>query len=214
LEEKLRIIGINPANLTVNNISRTVSVYAPISGYVSKVNVNIGKYVNPTDVLFELINPDDIHAAMTVFEKDISLFKQGTKGKVALLDKPEEQYDVEVLLITKNIDESRSGLIHCHFENPPRHLLPGMFLSGSFESTNKNVLALPEEAIVRYLGKQYIFTTQDEETFTLTPVEIGTTDAGFVAVSSADNQNLPNQKIVIKGAFALLGKLKNKGEDE
>ena len=32
-----------------------------------KVNVNIGKYVNPSDILFELINPEDIHLNLTVF---------------------------------------------------------------------------------------------------------------------------------------------------
>jgi cobalt-zinc-cadmium efflux system membrane fusion protein len=69
LEEKLKIIGIDPQQLSVAKISRTVSVRSPIAGYVTHVNVNIGKYVNPSDVLFELVNPDDIHASMTVFEK-------------------------------------------------------------------------------------------------------------------------------------------------
>src|SRR5687767_14004646 len=70
--QKLRMIRINPANLNESNISSVVPVYSPINGFVSKVNVNIGKFVNPTDVLFELINPDDMHAALVVFEKDIS----------------------------------------------------------------------------------------------------------------------------------------------
>jgi cobalt-zinc-cadmium efflux system membrane fusion protein len=34
-----------------------------------KVNVNIGKYVTPSDILFEIVNPSDIHLALTVFEK-------------------------------------------------------------------------------------------------------------------------------------------------
>lgn len=33
--------------------------------------MNIGKYVNPSDVLFELVNPKDIHVNLHVFEKDI-----------------------------------------------------------------------------------------------------------------------------------------------
>ena len=51
------------------NISKSVNIYSPIDGFVSKVNVNIGKYVNPADILFELINPDDIHLNLKVFEK-------------------------------------------------------------------------------------------------------------------------------------------------
>lgn len=41
--------------------------------------MNIGKYVAPTDVLFELVNPDDIHLALTVFEKDFDKLFIGQK---------------------------------------------------------------------------------------------------------------------------------------
>jgi cobalt-zinc-cadmium efflux system membrane fusion protein len=47
-------------------------MYSPINGYVLKVNVNRGKYVTPSDILFEIVNPSDIHLAVTVFEKDIN----------------------------------------------------------------------------------------------------------------------------------------------
>ena len=53
LAQKLRLININPTTLTVDNITKNVRLYSSIAGFVSKVNVNIGKYVNPSDVLFE-----------------------------------------------------------------------------------------------------------------------------------------------------------------
>ncbi len=42
LYEKLKLIGVNPDNLTDNNLSRSINVPSPIDGFVSKVNVNIG----------------------------------------------------------------------------------------------------------------------------------------------------------------------------
>ena len=60
-------------------MSRSINVYSSIDGFVSKVNVNIGKYVNPTDVLFELINPEDIHLNLKVFEKDLDKLSIGQK---------------------------------------------------------------------------------------------------------------------------------------
>ena len=70
--EKLKFAGINPNNVFAKSISKSINIYAPISGYVTKVNVNIGKYVSPSDILFEIVNPSDIHLALTVFEKDIN----------------------------------------------------------------------------------------------------------------------------------------------
>lgn len=210
-EEKLKIIGINPTSLTVGNISRTVSIKSPINGYITHVNVNIGKYVNPSDVLFELVNPDDIHAAMTVFEKDFGFIKKGMKGTVALADNPNKKYEVDVLLATKNINENRSGLVHCHFENNNHDLLPGMFLVGEFKINAAQVYALPQDAIVRFEGKEYIFIALNSLKFEIKQIETGTRNEGFVEIKNA--QDFQNKKIVLKNAYSLLGKLKNKMED-
>jgi cobalt-zinc-cadmium efflux system membrane fusion protein len=213
LAAKLRIIHINPDKLSPGAISGVVPIYAPINGYVSKVNVNIGKYVNPADVLFELVNPDDIHAAITVFEKNINSFKKGMHGKVSLVDKPDEWYDVETILVTRNVDENRSGILHCHFEKQMLHLLPGMFLNAVFELDNKPAAIVPEDALVRYNGKEYVFTTADESRFHLVRVTAGDRENGKVALL-ADSTDWLKTKIVVQGAYALLGKLKNKMEDQ
>ena len=212
IAEKLRIIRIDPDKLTASGISGLLPIYSPINGYVSKVNVNIGKYVNPTDVLFELINPDDLHAAITVFEEDLTLFKKGLHGKVALVDHPDKWYDIETILVSRNVSDNRTGMVHCHFEKPGRELLPGMYLMAEFELDSKPAAVVPEEAIVRYMGKEFVFVTPDEKNFRLTEVNTGTRENGMVQLQPGSIDWLKT-KIVVKGAFALLGKLKNKMED-
>ncbi len=212
LEEKLRIIGIQPDKLAVNNISRDVAVYSPITGYVTKVNVNIGKYVNPSDVLFELVNPSDIHAAITIFEKDMQAFKPGMHGKVSLADDPGRQYDVEVILVTQNVDDNRTGLVHCHFEHPMHALLPGMFLTGVFELDSQSAYTVPEQAVVRYEGKEYVFAATGNNHYRMIQVETSTRENNYVALKE-NSINWKGQTIVVNGAYALLSKLKNKMED-
>jgi len=212
LEEKLRVIGIDPNQLTVNNISRTVSLRSPINGFVTKVNVNIGKYVNPSDVLFELVNPDDIHAALTVFEKDLPLIQKGMSAIVSLASNPAKKYAVEVLLVTKNIDDTRAGLVHCHFENPNHELLPGMFLSGSFDLSAKPTSVVPEEAVVRFEGKEYIFVAKDNKQFEMVEVQTGTRQNGMVGLKPNAGLDFNKTKLVTKNSYRLLGMLKNKAE--
>lgn len=214
LEEKLRIVGIDPEKLSVNTITRTISLRSPINGYVTKVNVNIGKYVNPADVLFELVDPDDIHAALTVFEKDIMQIRKGMRASVTLADKPEKKYEVDVILVTRNVDENRGGLVHCHFENANHELLPGMFLNGSFELNNKKTVAVPESAVVRYQSKPYIFIVKDSSRFEMIEVEIGISDQQMIELKGKENTDWKQQKLVLKNAYNLLGKLKNKMEDD
>ncbi|MFY7651599.1 MAG: efflux RND transporter periplasmic adaptor subunit [Chitinophagaceae bacterium] len=214
LEEKLEIIGINPQKLTVQTISRQVVLRSPITGYVTKVNVNIGKYVNPTDVLFEIVNPDDIHAAITIFEKDIPYIKKGMLAKVALTSKPQTQYDVEVILVTRNIDENRTGLLHCHFENTNHDLLPGMYLTAELTLNNQAYFTVPNDAVVRFEGENYVFTAAANNQFTLQKIKVLHTVNGLSAIDKSNEIDWEKQTVVVKNAYALLGMLKNKAEDE
>ncbi|WP_207510288.1 efflux RND transporter periplasmic adaptor subunit [Longitalea luteola] len=213
LAEKLRLININPGSLNENTISRSVPVYSPINGFVSKVNVNIGKFVNATDVLFELINPDDIHAALTVFEKDMPKIKVDQLVKVSFVDEPGKEYDCEVILVTRNVDMNRSGIIHCHFKTRPKNLLPGMFLNASIMIKNMPSLTVPEDAVVRYGNQQYIVQVNGRNNFQLVTVETGIRENGRVAVRSKETE-LAGMQVVTKNAYAVLGKMKNTAEEE
>lgn len=210
-DEKLRLIGIDPEKLDETNISRSVPVHSPINGFVSKVNVNIGKYVNPSDVLFELINPDDIHAALTVFEKDLGKVKPKQKVMVTFVDDPSTEYECEVLLVTKNVDDNRSALVHCHFEKQPKQLLPGMFLNARIEVNNTAVLAVPEEAVVRFGKEKFILENTNDKTFRLLPVETGLSDKGMIELVST-GETLEGKKIIVKNAYPVLSKMKNTSE--
>lgn len=210
-DEKLRLIGINPANLNEQNISRSVPVYSPINGFVSKVNVNIGKYVNPSDVLFELINPDDIHAALTVFEKDLGKIKPKQKVMVTFVDDPATEYECEVLLVTKNVDDNRSALVHCHFEKQPKQLLPGMFLNASIRVNEAEVTAVPEEAVVRYGDGQFVLEETGKGMFQLQAVETGIKDHGWVEITGKNE--LAGKKIIVKNPYPVMAKLKNTSEE-
>jgi len=213
LAEKLRLININPSSLNENSISRSVPIYSPINGFVSKVNVNIGKFVNATDVLFELINPDDIHAALTVFEKDLAKVKIGQAVKVSFVDEPGKEYGCEVILVTRNVDANRSGVIHCHFKNRPKNLLPGMFLNATIHIENVPSLTVPEEAVVRFGNQQYIVQATGKNVYKLVSIETGIREKDLVAVS-ANNTELNGMNVVTKNAYAVLGKMKNTLEEE
>ena len=208
LAEKLRLIGIRPESLTESSISRRVSLHSPINGFVSKVHVNIGKYVQPSEVLFELINPDDLHAALTVFEKDIASVRAGQKVMVSFVDQPETKIPSTVFLVTRNVDESRSGIIHCHFDKQPPTLKPGMFLNAELTTTEVSVPAVPENALVRFAGKEFVFVQVDSTQFKMTEVVPGQRANGLVELKSP--QNIPDGgKIITSNAYTALSKLKN-----
>jgi membrane fusion protein, heavy metal efflux system len=133
--------------------------------------------------------------------------------KVSFVDEPGKEYDCEVILVTRNVDVNRSGIIHCHFKTRPKNLLPGMFLNGTIHIENVPSLTVPEDAVVRYGNKQYIVQAMGKNNFQLLPVETGIRDNGIVAVSSTATE-LSGMQVVTKNAYAVLGKMKNTAEEE
>lgn len=209
LNEKLKLIGLNPASLTEDNISRTISFYAPISGYVTKVNVNIGKYVNPTDVLFEIVDPSDLHLRLTVLDNDAASLQIGNTVSFYANNNVNEKYIAHVAVITPNITEESTTDVHCHLVNEKIKLFPGTFVNAEVALNNAKVKALPEDAIVKWQNKDYVFVKQTELSYKLIPVETGVNSSGYIEVKT----DLGTQQVVVKNAFTLLMKLKNSAEE-
>ncbi|MGV3640672.1 MAG: efflux RND transporter periplasmic adaptor subunit [Adhaeribacter sp.] len=215
LAEKLRMVGVNPARLTEARLSRTLRLYAPIDGYVTKVNVNTGKYVLPTDVLFELVDPRDLHLMLTVFEKDLDKLEIGQKVLAYRANQPQKKYPATIIYIGKDIGPDRALEVHCHLEQADASLVPGMFMNAEIEVQSQQAYALPDESFVRFGNRQYVFAVKDSGVFEMVEALTGPTENGFTALEPAAGLPEPEkQTFVTHGAYTLLMKLKNKAEEE
>ncbi len=211
LAEKLRLIGLDPEKLSEENLSRTVNVYSPISGYVAKVDVNIGKYTAPTDVLFELVNPEDIHLNLTAFEKDVQQLAIGQPVKAWTNDNPEKKYSASIILVGKNLDENRSAEVHCHFDRYDEKLLPGMYMNAEVSVKSQNAWIVPDAAVVRWQNKHYIFIENGEGVFEMAEVAPGIAQEGKIQITPV--VDIAGKKIALTNAYTLLMKLKNQAEE-
>lgn len=213
LNEKLLLIGINPLTLTEENLSRSVNIYSPISGFVSEVNVNIGRYVSPTDVLFELVNPEDVHLNLTVFEKDVNKLSIGQKVTTYTNQNPDKKYDAEIILVSRNLDANRAAQVHCHFDKYDKQLLPGMFMNAEVKILSSNALTIPESAVVRWQNKNYVFVNEGNNSFQMTEVQTGIAENGLIELTTYSKDDWANKKLVIQNAYSVLMKMKNSAEE-
>lgn len=212
LEQKLRLININPSKINVNNISRTVPVYAPFDGFVSRVFVNIGKYLSPSDVMFELVDPRDIHLNLKVFEKDWDRISIGQQLIAYTNSNQNKKYSAKVILIGKNISEDRAVEVHAHFDNYDSKLIPGMYMNAEADIPELTAFSLPDECVLNYEGENFVFLRKSKNDFEMISVVVGRTGNGFTEITNPDQ--LKSKEIVKDGAYTLLMALKNKGEEE
>ncbi len=211
LKAKLKLIGINPAEIETGEIKNTISIYSPITGFLTQVNVNIGMHVNPTDILLRIVDTEHLHAEAQVFEKDISKLVVGQTVRITLSNETKERL-AKVYLIGKEITPERTVRVHCHLTDEDTSLIPGMYFSAIIETDQQSSNALPSEAVVNFEGKDFIFVADNTDTHRFTMIEIvtGVSQGKYttveIPVSSMD------KSIVIKGTYELLALLKNKEE--
>jgi cobalt-zinc-cadmium efflux system membrane fusion protein len=209
LSEKLQLMGLVPSSLNENNISKSISFKSPISGYVTKVNVNAGKYVTPTDVLFEIMDPSDLHARLIVFENDATAIKSGNKVTFTVNNKSDKTYDAKVHLVTPNIENERTTEVHCDVVTSNTGLFPGTFVNAQIQLNDATVSALPAASIVKWQNKSYVFVERSSLTYEMVPVVAGMESKDMVEIISGISVD---QKVVVANAYTLLMKLKNSSE--
>ena len=214
LEQKLLLIGISTNSLKAGKISRTSNLYSPINGFVVTSNANRGKYVDATDVLFELGNKNDLHLALNVYEKDAYKIKVGQPIRFAVANATDYTRIAKVFLIGKSTGNEGTVPVHCHIEgvNDPS-LIPGMYAKALISiSDEAAVSAVPGDAIINTDNNDYLFiqtkTDVNGYMFKMIPVKKGIEEGGFTEVT-LPAQFEKNLQVVLKGAYALLSAMKN-----
>lgn len=216
---KFRLIGLNTAQLRSNNFVSEIGIHAPMSGFVTEVNVNNGKRITPTDMLFEITGTETLLAKLNVFEKDLPKLKTGQNVRLSLANES-RAYTGKVLQIGKEIGSDRTVSVYCSV-GKIGDALPGAYLKALLETDGASVTALPESAVLSYEGKNFIFTVAraDHQAasgmthYEMVEVEKGNSENGFTEIHLPEDLDA-NVQVVVKGAFDLLAKMKNTEEVE
>ncbi len=207
----------------------TYDILAPISGYISRVEINIGKQAATGELLFEIVNLEHLHAELFVFERDATKIKVGQKIRFSLPGEKEAARTATVYLVGRTLEPDRTIRVHGHLDTEDEALIPGLFIQGAIETDTGKFLSVPDQAIVRNAGKTFVFVpailaeekkeahhdehdredhSEDEgQTFRMAEVKIGATELGYTQVTPLDKEGIDNG-IVTKGAFYLLSTLK------
>lgn len=207
LSEKLKLLGINPQNLTENSISRTVIIRSTASGLVSNVNANMGKYIMPSESIVDIINQTNPYLKLKIYEKDLMAIHNGMRLKAYSHSDTTIQYDCEVRSINPQVAQDGSAEVVCRFINMHKTIYQNMNLIAQIELSNNQAASLPDEAVVDFEGQAYVFVLKSKQQYQIIPIQKGNSENGRTEILNANE--LLSQKIVTKGAYTLLMAMKN-----
>ena len=127
---QLTILGLSPRSIAANGMTPLLEVRAPISGYVSNLQMNTGKYMSAGEPLCEIIDRNDILIRLTAYEKDLNRIKTGDMIHFSVNGIENGRFTGEIISMGQRVDNvNRSLEIYAKVvENHPL-FRPGMYVS-------------------------------------------------------------------------------------
>ncbi|RYF69855.1 MAG: efflux RND transporter periplasmic adaptor subunit [Cytophagaceae bacterium] len=218
--QRLAILRINPATLSPARLTRTITVPAPTTGYITNVPVNTGRFVNPSDVLVEITNVDHLHVRLNIFEKDINQIRLGQSVRFGMGSDASPIHKADIFLIGKSISADRTIEVLAHPNEIKPVFIPGGYVSAQVDVKAQSLPTLPETAVIGFGGKNYVYVLEKKAgqpavyQFRQVEVRTGVRENGFIAVSLPTDIDPIKTPVVINGGYSLLSKLNNSEEEE
>ncbi|MCU0419762.1 MAG: efflux RND transporter periplasmic adaptor subunit [Cyclobacteriaceae bacterium] len=212
LRARLQMLALDAGAIERGDIAPSVKVYASMNGFIGEVNINVGKYVSPSEPFATLINLEHVHVELEVLEQEVSRLKEGQPIRYRL-GRDTASYQATVYLIGKEISAARTVRVHGHPVPPSPVLLPGMFVSADVVVGAAPHQVVSEEAIVSFEGKKFVFVQAADQTrFEITEVHSEPAQKGWATVAWTGAAPA-SARIVKTGAYTLLSMLKNAEEE-
>ncbi|MFT5736502.1 MAG: cobalt-zinc-cadmium efflux system membrane fusion protein [Maribacter sp.] len=209
LELQLQMLHISPTKVAEGSIRSIVTIFAPISGSITKVNVTKGSYVSPATSILEIIDNTHMHLELSVFEQDIMTVKKGQEIDFKIPEASEEIFKANVHLVGAVMEENRTIKVHGHLKDESENnFLTGMFVAADIITSAKFEKAIPSQAVVFIEEIPYVLVLEKKEGetfyFRSQEVSIKATGAEYVVIESENGFGMDTE-FLVKGAFALLG---------
>lgn len=217
LIKQLQLMGISTSSISASNLSSTMTVRSPISGVVGAVLVDIGSYVDISSPIAEIIDNSDLHLDLNIFEKDLSSVQIGQTIHFTLTNNSVKEYDASIFSIGSAFEDNSKAIpVHAKVKGDKTGLIDGMNVVAIISIGESLVPAVPTESIVNSGAEDFIFILEKKEgsdnIYKKIPVVKGTTDVGYSQITPLIE--IPNDsRVVTKGAFFLMAKMNNTGED-
>lgn len=213
--DRLLLLGMTEEEIRKMDRDQTIRSYVPIlapfDGRVINRNLTKGEVVETTEKLFAVADLSEVWVLGNIPEKDIPFIHPegaGPAQKVEILINayPNEVFHGKITYVG-DVLEARTRTMNLRIEvpNPDRKLKPEMYATiRVYSEPEKNVLAVPEQAVQRERDRKFVFVQREEETYEVRDVALGESNGEVVKVLDGLREG---EKVVTAGAFILKSEL-------
>lgn len=176
---KLRALGMTDtqiASLKKNGKAlQRITMFAPSSGYVTKLNARAGMYIRPDTEIMAIGSRDSVWVIAEFFERQAGLVKVGQPVSFATPSLPEERWQGTIDYVYPELDpRTRTLRARIRVPNTEGPLRPNMFVQLTMDAPiGDDLLTIPRPALIQRTNTQHVLVAEGDGYFRPAPVRIG-----------------------------------------
>jgi Cu(I)/Ag(I) efflux system membrane fusion protein len=180
---------------------RTLTLYAPHSGFVIKKEANQGMRIMPDKELYTIADLSTVWVNVDIYESEIPFVQLGQRASVTFSYDSGAAFNGKVSYIYPYVDEkTRTVKARLDVPNPGFKLKPDMYVNAEIKIDGGRHLAVPDEAVLDSGLKKLVFIDKGNGHFEPKEVKLGAKLDGFYQVVAGLNEG---EKIAASSAFLL-----------
>lgn len=178
-----------------------VTVNAPIGGTVIRKATQEGRYVEDGSVVYELADLSRVWVYLEIPESQLRHVRIGQTVAISADAWPAQQFPGRISFIDPVMQaQTRTTRVRVDVPNTSGRLKPQMYVTGSIEVADGDVIAVPATAVLRTGRRDVIWVETGENMFEPRYVTLGAKTDGMVAITSGLEEG---ELVAITGGYLL-----------
>lgn len=137
---------------------RSITVFAPMSGFITVRNAFPNQKVNPDSDLYTIVDLSHVWIIADLYESDITSIKAGDTAHVTFANGSAPSMTAKVSYIQPQVDPTTRTLqVRLDASNPGMRIKPEMFVNVEFGVPSTQQLTVPAEAVLDTGDRQTVF---------------------------------------------------------
>ncbi len=162
---------------------RTLTLYSPVSGFVTQKMAVSGMKVMPGEKLFDIADLSSLWIIADIYEYELPFVKVGQQARITLSYFPGKELSSTIDYIYPTISaDTRTAKIRLTIPNPGGRLKPQMFTNVEIRISLGRKLVIPESAVIDTGKGQVVYVDKGEGALEPREVELGLRADGAVEV--------------------------------
>jgi len=176
--ERLRLWDISEAQIKhieqTRKAVRTLTLYSPVSGFVTQKMAVQGMKVMPGEKLFDIADLSTLWIIADIYEYELSFVRVGQPARITLSYFPGRELSSQIDYIYPTISaDTRTTKVRLTLPNPGGRLKPQMFTNVEIRINLGKRLVVPESAVIDTGTGQVVYVDRGNGAFEPREVQLG-----------------------------------------